>query len=115
MILRNPTRNQLTTLSNATESFPVASFANNEYLTSVSLRNIFFSGTVTIANTGGTLLTLTGSDHWNLGAQGASLKFANTDTITVTVGANSSALLCFDKNSTYIPGTEAELGYEFNV
>lgn len=114
MILRNPTRNQLTTLSNATESFVVSSFANNEYLSSVTLRSIFFSGSVTVSNTAGAILTLNGTDHWNLGMNGAGISFANTDTITVTV-ANGSALMCFDKKSTYIPGTEAELGYEFNV
>lgn len=114
MILRNPTRNQLTTLSNATESFPVASFANNEYLNSVTLRSIFFSGSVVISNTAGPVLTLEGTDHWNLGSQGAGLSFANTDTITVTV-ANGSALMCFDKKSAYIPGTENQLGYEFNI
>lgn len=115
MILRNPTRNQLVTLSTATESFAVSAFANNEYLTAVTLKEIYFSGSVTIANTAGTVLALNGTDHWNLGAMGAGLPFANTDHLTITVGANSTALLLWDKKASFIPGTEAQFNYEFNV
>jgi hypothetical protein len=64
-------------------------------VTSFSITNILWStsNNITIARGGNTILTLFGTDHWNLGAMGLAENEFNTGNLVVTINTGGSAII----------------------
>jgi len=115
MIQSNQLKGRVVILANTSETHTVASLANTyETIRGAKLTRVFFSGNVSIGNSSATLLTLSGVDHWLLDESGASIPFANTDSIVLTVAAGSSAVVVIDKNVTINANAASATGYIAN-